>query len=217
MQIHARHVRSTGRCPTATAGSAAEAATPTTPKTHRRCAMRPHQVVVGDQRPAILIRRDQAPDRRSRTEPTSGPGGMPPRHPVHLRVAPTPNPLASRDHHRPHHPQSAHPPASSPPSMNDRLCCRTPCRSAANAKLVFERSTAARSCGRSPRRRGISPPAREQVWRSAAATAGSAAHLAVIHASPPTFRMTRHPRLPLRIHRRCPSPLSQSPRSSVMT
>src|SRR6185312_7224274 len=36
--------------------------------------------------------------------------------------------------------------------------CRTTCRSAANAKVAFERTTAARSRGRSPRRRGASPP-----------------------------------------------------------
>ena len=55
--------------------------------------------------------------------------------------------------------------------------CRTTCRSAANAKIAFERTTAARSRGRSPRRRGTSPPPSGQVWRSSAATAGSAAHL----------------------------------------
>src|SRR5581483_1879026 len=49
------------------------------------------------------------------------------------------------------------------------------CRAAANAEVASERITAARSRGRSPWRRGTSPPAGDGVWRSAAATAGWAA------------------------------------------
>jgi len=43
---------------------------------------------------------------------------------------------------------------------------------AANAQVAFERTTTARSRGRSPRRRGTSRPSSEKEWRSAAATAG---------------------------------------------
>ena len=60
---------------------------------------------------------------------------------------------------------------------NRILVRRTTCRSAANAKVAFERTMAARSRGRSPRRRGISPHPTERAWRSAAATAGWAAPL----------------------------------------
>jgi hypothetical protein len=47
----------------------------------------------------------------------------------------------------------------------------TTCRSAANAKVAFERNTAATSRGRSPRRRGKSSRWSVRVWRSSAATA----------------------------------------------
>ena len=53
--------------------------------------------------------------------------------------------------------------------------CPTTCRSAANAQVPVKRITAARSRGRRPRRRGTRLPLRGAEWRSAAATAGSAA------------------------------------------
>jgi len=49
--------------------------------------------------------------------------------------------------------------------------CPTTCRSAANAKVAFERITAARSRGRSPQRCGTSPRTSERQRRSTAATA----------------------------------------------
>ncbi len=54
--------------------------------------------------------------------------------------------------------------------------CRTFCRSAVNAKRTRERSTAARRCGRSPRRRGTAHARASSGRRSAAATACSTAN-----------------------------------------
>jgi len=58
-----------------------------------------------------------------------------------------------------------------PRSHVPRPVRRTTCRSAANAKVAFKRITAARSRGRSPRRRGESRQSSGRAWRSAAATA----------------------------------------------
>jgi hypothetical protein len=61
--------------------------------------------------------------------------------------------------------------STSPCEMTPSFVWLTFCRSAANAKVDFERTTAARSRGRGPRRRGISPPSSDRAWRSSAATA----------------------------------------------
>ena len=53
-----------------------------------------------------------------------------------------------------------------------RVSSLTTCRSAANATVVFERTTAARAAGFGPRRRGMDQRTRGLVRRSAAATAG---------------------------------------------
>ena len=66
--------------------------------------------------------------------------------------------------------------------------CLTTCRSAANAKVAFERITAARSRGRSPRRRGTSAPSSGRAWRSAAATACWAAPCSVKGKEPSACR-----------------------------
>ena len=125
MQIHASSVHPARRCPTATAGSAAEAATPTTTKTRTRYAMRPHEIVDVDPRLPIL---GFAPIER----PTVGRGlSLQAGHGTRARDARRPQRHGRRPKGFQAAPPSAptpaigHPRASSPPPKNNRLCCRT--------------------------------------------------------------------------------------------
>src|SRR5450755_2423551 len=61
----------------------------------------------------------------------------------------------------------------------------TICRSAAGANRSPKRTTAASRCGRSPRRRGISPPSSGPRWRLSAATACSAASVVFVPVEDP--------------------------------